>query len=397
MGIVDEANRALAGRMAPGYDQGGPGARQRAGRAAGWLTVAATLTLFGVRLGLGIATDSVAVIGNAFHLLSHLSAGAVLLFTYWLAAKPATAQTPFGHGRMEHVAPLVMALLLTIAGLQLGKSSVHQALSPHPLFYWPGLPWMLLATVAVKLWAGSLVRHLGRAASSRAVQAVARHEYIEAGLSLAVIAGVVAGHHLRMPRLDGVIGLAVALWLVYAGLSHGWHALIPLMGAPPDRELLQRIRRAARSVEGVQDVHEIIVHDYGTKYLMSLHVEVPSGMGAARIHQVVEQCEARLRREFGGEVVGHADPLAERTEEVSEMERRFAGLAESLPWVESFHGFRLVKHSEERFILVADVNLADQVPESQFPARQKELEQKAADISDRIAYATLSITPKFSY
>jgi cation diffusion facilitator family transporter len=397
MQLVEQVNRAAARRLAPGYDQGGTGARVRAGRAAGWLTVAATLVLFAARLALGIATDSVAVIGNAFHLLSHLSAGAVLLFTYWLAAKPATAQTPFGHGRMEHVAPLVMALLLTVAGLQLGKQSVHQALSPHPVFYWPGLPWMLLATVAVKLWAGQVVRHLGRAVSSRAVAAAARHEHIEAGLSLAVIAGVVAGHHLQMPRLDGVLGLAAAAWLVYAGLGHGWHALVPLLGAPPDRRVLQRIREVARSVEGVHDVHEIIVHDYGTKYLISLHVEVPAGMGAPRIHQVVEQCETALRREFGGEVVGHADPLAEKTEAVREMERRFAELVEGLEWVESFHGFRLVSYSEDRYVLVADVNLAESVPESRFEARQKELEAKAAELSTKVAYATLSITPKFSY
>ena len=397
MQLIEKANRALADRLAPGYDQGGPEARLRGGRAAGWLAVTATLVLFLVRLSLGIATESVALIGNAFHLLSHLSAGAVLIFTYWLASRPATARTPFGHGRMEHVAPLIMALLLTVAGAQLGKSSIHQALSPHPLFYWAGLPWMLLGTVAVKLGIGLVVRHLGRTVSSRAILAVARHEHIEAWLSLAVIAGLVAGHHFRMPRLDGVLGLGVALWLVYAGLSHGWQSLIPLLGAPPDRKLLEQIRDIARSVEGVNDVHEIIVHDYGTMYLISLHLEIPESLGAKRIHEVAETCEARLRETFGGEVVGHADPLVEKAEAVREMERRFADLVKGLEWVESFHGFRLVFYSDDLYILVADVNLADQVPEREFSAKQRELEKLAAAISPQLAYASLSVTPKFSY
>jgi len=398
MNLFDGFNRALARRLIRDFAAlESREVRLRCGLAAGWVIIAANSGLFVVRLVLGLMAGSVSVVADAFHLLSHLANAIVLVVSFWLAGRPATARTPFGHGRMEHVAPLIMAVLLAVAGLQLGEQAFHRVLHPGHVNYWPALPWLLLATILVKIWVGGFSRYLSRRSDSRAIAATAAHQYIEAGVTLAVIAGLVAGHHFHRPVLDGYLGLGVSAWLLWAGINHARHALVPILGGRPDPRLIERIRELAGSVEGVEDVHEIIVHDYGSKYLISFHAEIPEGLGPAAMHEIAEICEARLRQVFGGEVVVHTDPLVEQTPEVRALERRFRKVVETLPWVVGFHDFRVVAASENEYVLVADVDLSEDIPEAEFENRAGELERLAKEALPNLAYATLYITPKFSY
>jgi len=103
------------------------------GLVAGWFGIYGTFILFVVKMTLGILTGSVSVIANAFHLLSHLANSIILVVSFKLTARPATAKNPFGHGRMEHIAPLIMSIFLFISGIQIGEHSLHQAIEPHEL------------------------------------------------------------------------------------------------------------------------------------------------------------------------------------------------------------------------------------------------------------------------
>jgi len=395
---VDQAIDGIAARLISDYHEPDRHhVRLRYGIVAGWLTIVTTVILFSVRMILGYMAASVSVVADAFHLLMHLANAIVLLVSFNLAARPATADTPFGHGRMEYVAPLVMSVLLMVAGLQFGERAAHQVVAPHAIHYFPALPWILLVTILVKLLVGRISFHLGRRADSLAIQTTGRHQYIDAGVSLSVVVGLMVGHHFHIPVLDGYIGLMVAAFLIFSGFSHGHHALAPLLGKKPDPRLIEKIREISKSVAGVEDVHEIIVHDYGNKLLISLHVEVPMHLGVKKIHAVVEQCESKLRREFGGEVVGHADPRLEKTPEVIALEKRFRDLVDSLPWIQSYHNFRVIAESESRIILVSDINLAVDVPEKEYNKKAQELESYCRDVFSNLAYASFNVTPKFAF
>ena len=133
------------------------------------------------------------MIANAFHLLSHLANSIILVITFKLTARPATAKNPFGHGRMEHIAPLIMSIFLFISGIQIGEHSLHQAINPHELHFWPALPWILLFTIVVKQWLSRFVTFLGKSVNSHAILTNAAHHKIESVMTLTVIGGLVAG------------------------------------------------------------------------------------------------------------------------------------------------------------------------------------------------------------
>ncbi len=155
MRILEAANRALGTWFIEDFhDTDNKKVRIQYGLLAGWISIFATLSLFILKMVLGLMAGSISVVADAFHILSHLANSVILVVSFWVTSRPATAKTPFGHGRMEHVAPLIMSVFLFVSGIQIGERSVHQVLDPHAIHYWSALPWILLATILVKEWVG---------------------------------------------------------------------------------------------------------------------------------------------------------------------------------------------------------------------------------------------------
>jgi cation diffusion facilitator family transporter len=398
LGIGETTNRALANWFVRDFDSpDNKTVRIQYGLLAARVSILATLCLFAVKMTLGIASGSISVVADAFHVLSHLANSVILLVSFWVASKPSTAKTPFGHGRMEHVAPLVMSVFLFVTGIQIGERSMHQALEPHPIHYWSALPWILLATILVKEWVAQFVRYLGRRVDSPAILVNAIHQRIEAVSTLTVVAGLLIGHYYHRPEVDGYIGLFVSAWLLYLGYSHGREAIIPLLGKAPSRDMVRRVRETAKSVDGVEDVHEIIIHDYGSMYLISLHGEIPATYGPAHMHDIAERCEAKLRQTFGGEAVCHTDPMLEKTPAIKAIETQFREIVAEDPRITGYHDFRVAAESQERIIIVADIDAAEHVSEKEFGSIALDLEARAKNAIRDVAYCTFYVTPRFAY
>jgi len=367
------------------------------GLVAGWISLCATISLFVVKMILGVMSGSISVIADAFHLLSHLANSIILIVSFWVASRPATTKTPFGHGRMEHVAPLLMSVFLFVSGIQIGERSVHQLLTPHPIHYWSALPWILALTILVKEWAGQLVRFLGKRVDSHAIMANAFHHRIDTVISLTVIGSLVAGKYFHLPEIDGFIGILVSAWLLYMGYNHAREAIIPILGKAPSKDMTNRVKEIATSIDGIKGVHEIIIHDYGSMYLISLHVEIPEKFSPAEMHEIAERCEGKLRTAYGGEVVCHTDPLVAKTPEVQAIENQFRMLVERFPTINDYHDFRVIAESPERIIIAADIDAADNVPETEFETLVSDLKIQVKNTLPNVAYCVFYVTPRFSY
>lgn len=398
MKVWETTNRALASCFISDFDSTSQKkARIRHGLLAAWVSIVVTIILFALKMILGIMSGSISVVATAFHVLSHLANSIILLVSFWVASKPSTAKTPFGHGRMEHVAPLVMSVFLFVSGIQIGERSMHQALEPHPIHYWSALPWILLVTVLVKEWVRQFVRFLGKRVDSHAILSNAFHQRIEAISTLTVIVGLLVGHYYHRPEVDGYIGLFLSAWLLYLGYTHGREATIPLLGKAPSRDMIRRVRETAKSIDGIEDVHEVIIHDYGSMYSISLHTEIPEKYGPARMHDIAELCEDKLRETFGGEVVCHTDPMLEKTPEIEAIEGQFSEIIEQDAKIISYHDFRVVAESPELIIILADIDVAEEVPENEFESIAANLEARVMSVISNVAYCGFYVTPKFAY
>jgi cation diffusion facilitator family transporter len=396
--MFEKMHRRLAGLLIKDSDNtDNKLVRIRYGVVAGWMGIYAAALLFIVQVILGVISKSTSVIAVAFHLISDLVSSVVLVVSFRITARPATAKNPFGHGRMEHVAPLIISIFLFVSGLQIGEKSLHQALDPHQLHYWDSVSWVLLFSILIKQWLAGFTRFLGERVSSHAILAISAHHNTEAVMTLTVIGGLAASHYFHHAEFDGYVGILVSASLLYLGYDHGRKAIVPILGKAPSKDIIGKIRKTAKSVEGIEDVHEIIVNDYGSLYLISLHVEVPEKLGPAEMHEICERAERKLREVFGGEAVCHTDPLLEKTPEIQKLEEKFRTILKEFAQIVSYHDFRVIAESREKIIVVADIDAREDVSEEQFGQIAKHLEARLMEEITNIAYCAFYITPRFAY
>lgn len=293
-----------------GYpDVSRPGPRAACGNMAGVVGIVCNLLLCGFKFLAGIATGSVAISADAVNNLSDASSSIITLLGFRISAKPADAEHPYGHGRTEYLSGLAVSVMILLIGLELVKSSAEKIL--HPASIEAGvLPVViLLVSILVKLWMAAFNRRLGRLIASPALEATAadsRNDVISTG---AVLAATV----LQMAfgwRLDGWMGLAVALFILYSGWGLVKDAIAPLLGQAPDPALVAHILEVTREYPGVLGIHDLIVHDYGPgRRFASLHVEMDAAGDVLRSHDVIDQIERRFLDEDGLHVIIHYDPI----------------------------------------------------------------------------------------
>lgn len=396
MKFLDRSNAAFTRLIFPNPEAEPNILRAGYGILAGWVSIGVISILFLVRIILGFMSGSISVITDAFHLLTHLSTAIVVIVSFWIASRPATEMTPFGHGRMEYVASLIMSVILFFSGLHLGERAIHQIHSPVVLNYFPALPWILAATIPVKAWMLQYVIYLGRKSQSHAIESIAFHHRVDTFTTFLVALGLVASYFLDNPRIDGYAGIAGCAGLFYISFIHGRNAVIPILGRAPKMEVVRSIRETAKSVDGVNDVHEIIVHDYGSVYAISLHAEIDEKLGPAQMHEIAERCEWKLRGKFGMEVICHTDPLTEKTPDIQDIEDRFGELIRDFP-VTGYHDFRVLSHSTEQLILVADIDVEKGLSEKDYKKIAAALNSRVKREISQIAYCTFYITPKYAY
>ncbi len=288
-----------------------PAVRSRYGMLEGWVSIVGNLALALVKLVLGLMVHSAGLIADAVHSLSDMASSAVVILSFRISRKPPDQEHPFGHEKADYVATLVVALLMIMAGFQIGQESLtglwrEPAATDLPLTWWmfAVLVLLLLAKEAM----GGFSRTLGRMIDSQALKADAWHHRTDA-LSTAIVIVGLGGRNVGLYWLDGVAGLLVALWIVYTGIKLAYDAISPLLGeiAPPDE--IETIRKIAQAVAGVVSSHDIKVQKYGHFYFTTLHCELSDRMDVHKMHEISVIIETRILKRFRGECVVHMDPV----------------------------------------------------------------------------------------
>ena len=300
----------LLRRFVRGYpDVSRPESRTACGNMAGAVGIVCNLLLCGFKFLAGIVTGSVAISADAVNNLSDASSSIITLLGFRMSAKPADAEHPYGHGRTEYLSGLAVSVMILLIGLELVKSSVEKILHPAPIEAGV-LPVVILSvSILVKLWMAAFNRKLGRLIASPALEATAadsRNDVISTGAVLAATLLQMAFHW----QLDGWMGLAVALFILYSGWGLVKDAIAPLLGQAPDPELVAHILEVTREYPGVLGIHDLIVHDYGPgRRFASLHVEMDASGDVLRSHDVIDQIERRFLAQDGLHVIIHYDPI----------------------------------------------------------------------------------------
>ena len=317
-----------------------PETRRRCGMMSGSVGIGLNLLLFLGKLLAGIITASIAVTADAFNNLSDAASSVVTLVGFRLAGREADEEHPFGHGRMEYLAGLVVAMLILLVGVELAKSSIEKIAYPEPVAFSVLSAGILAVSVAVKLWMFWFNRGLSRRIQSAALAATAADSLSDAAATSILLLGLIAGHFFRLP-LDGWLGLGVALFILRTGWGAAKDTMDPLLGRPMDQALAEDIDRIVLGHQYILGIHDLVYHDYGPgRAMMSLHAEVPADADLLEIHDVIDHIERELKARHHIETCIHMDPVV-RDERTETLRGQTADLARSIDPALTIHDFRI--------------------------------------------------------
>jgi len=319
-----------------------PAVRRAYGTLCGAVGIALNILLFLGKFFAGAVSGSIAITADAFNNLSDAGSSAVTLLGFRLAGRKPDPEHPFGHGRIEYLSGLVVAGLILLMGVELGKSSVEKILRPEAVELTAVAVVILVISVAVKLYMGLYNRSVGRKIDSPAMTATAKDSFSDAAATSAVLIATVVGRATGL-KIDGWVGLLVALLILRTGWEAAGETLSPLLGQAPDDDFVRRIYDIVMAHQGILGIHDLVVHDYGPgRVMISLHAEVPAEGDILELHDVIDNAEMDLQQQLGCEAVIHMDPVVTDDGVTPELRGQVAELVHQIHPEATIHDFRMV-------------------------------------------------------
>lgn len=320
-----------------------PAVRQRYGVVSGVVGILCNALLCTAKIAAGLLTGAVSIVADGINNLSDGGSCVVSLLGFKMAGKPADDKHPFGHGRIEYVAGLIVSFIIVLMGVELAKTSLDKIFHPEEISFSWITPAVLGISILVKLWMCFFNRKMGDKIDSTVLRATAMDSLSDVAATSAVLAGFVIGYWARV-NLDGYLGVLVALFILYTGVSTAKGTLDLLLGEAPDPEFVKQIQQEVLSYPEIIGVHDLIVHNYGPGHsVVSLHAEVPCDVDILKIHDTIDNAERDLKKKFDCEVVIHMDPIITDDKETNEIHQKLSSIVRLLDSRVTIHDFRMVK------------------------------------------------------
>lgn len=319
-----------------------PAVRTAYGKLCGVVGIVCNVILFLLKFIVGNLCGSVSITADAVNNLSDASSSVVNLIGFKLASKPADDEHPYGHGRYEYLAALTVAVLVLIIGYETLMSGIGKIIEPSSVEFGALTVCVLLASVIVKLWLMAFNGKVGKKIRSGALTATAQDSRNDVISTLAVLLAAVISYFSGI-ELDGYMGVAVALFILYSGISLVKEAISPLLGNPPEAELVSSIRNEILLCPEVLGMHDLIVHDYGPgRRFASVHVEMSTDTPVLEAHDSIDNIERDIYTKYGVYTSIHYDPVVTSDEHLSEIKEYINAVISDMDADITMHDLRIV-------------------------------------------------------
>jgi cation diffusion facilitator family transporter len=325
--------------------------RRAYGNLGGFVGIFVNVILFLIKFIVGTVVGSIAISADAFNNLSDAASSVITIIGFKMAGKPADAEHPFGHGRIEYLSALIVAFLVMLVGVQFIKASFEKILNPTVITF-ELIPFILLfISIGFKLWLSRFNKTIGEKINSSALKASAADAIGDVFASSTVLMSFLLAKFTTFP-IDGYMGIVVALLILYAGFTIVKETLNPLLGEAPDPELVSEIYDRILSYPNISGIHDLIIHNYGPgRIIASLHAEIPADIDIMIIHNIIDKAEREVSLDLNIHLVIHMDPICIITDEIKETWDYVESILKTYKEIESMHDFRIVGDGENKNLI----------------------------------------------
>ncbi len=316
--------------------------RAKYGALSGWVGIFCNILLFAAKIIIGTLVGSVSITADAVNNLSDASSSLISLFGFKLSGKPADKEHPYGHARYEYLSGLMVAVLICVIGVEVLRSCFDKIMNPAQTAFDTAAAVILIGSILVKLWMMLFAGKIGKIINSQTLIATAADSRNDVISTTAVLLGGVISRIYGV-NLDGYIGLAVALFILYSGFSLVKETLDPILGRAPEEEFVNKIQDMVLSYEGVLGTHDLLVHDYGPgRIFASVHVEMAAEEDVLKSHDIIDNIERDFYENEGIHMIVHFDPIITQDTRVTDTRRWLMEIVKEIHPCLSVHDLRMV-------------------------------------------------------
>ena len=316
--------------------------RLKLGMLSGIVGIVLNIILSVFKMIFGAITKSVSIVADGANNVFDAVSSIISLVGFKISGKPADDEHPFGHGRVEYISALTLAFFILIMGVELIKTSIDKFKNPEVVIFSIPAVVVLVFSILAKIWLAFFNRKAGKLMNSVAVDAVVTDSIGDIASTTCSLIALIASKFTDWP-VDAVMGIVVALVVIYAGIDIIKSTLGPLLGEPPDKEVVRQLEELVMSYDGVVGIHDMVLHSYGHgKIYGSLHAEVPADVDILQSHDTIDLIERSIVQELGMEISIHMDPIIndERTHSLKES---VSEIVRSVNAESTIHDFRIVE------------------------------------------------------
>ena len=364
-----------------------PTVRAKVGKLSGMVGILANALLCAGKLFIGTVSGSVSITADAMNNLSDAASSIVTLIGFKLAEQPADEDHPYGHARYEYLSGLAVAAMVLVIGFELAKSSLDKILHPASVTFSIPMVIVLVGSVLVKLWLSLFNTRLGKHIDSGALLATAADSRNDVISTLAVLAAALV-EKFSGYRVDGYMGMAVAIFIFYSAIQLAKETISPLLGESVSPELAKVIAEMLEKEPRVLGFHDLMVHDYGPgQRFGSLHVEMDQAEDPLSCHELIDDLERLCLEKHNIHLVIHYDPVVVGDPEQDSLRHTVADALQSVDTRLNLHDFRLVRGSEHTN-LIFDVALPTDLNGREKDIRQV-IDRALESRDDKMKYYTV--------
>ena len=355
--------------------------REKYGVFSSIVGIITNLILAGMKLVAGLLSFSIAIVADALNNLSDAGSSLISFVSFKIAAKPADKEHPFGHARIEYVSSMIVSFLILLVGFELMTSSVsglfnkgETALEVTVLTYV-----ILSVSIVLKLWLGLFYRKIAKKIDSSVVAAASADSFSDCASTAAVLVSSIIIGISGWWFIDSIVGLAVAVMIMIAGVKILNETKNSLLGEAPVREVVDSIKSTVEKYPEVVGIHDMLVHNYGPKtYIVSFHAEVDGSRNIYDQHEAIDNIEREINEDLSILCTIHMDPIVTNDEAVNELREFTAATAKEICPEATIHDFRTVigqTHTNLIFDLVLPFDIKE-APEEIVEALKQKIRDK---------------------